>query len=195
MKRLNKRSASSLSYQSLEPRQLLVADFISGTLTIQGSAGNDALAVVQVNDSIEIRSNDVVIEQFNTNQLERITFLGGDGDDSFQLIGYTATTLENVDFEGDAGNDRFEFIDVATQDIFFSFEGGLGDDVLTHTNSQVTGGLRAFGETGDDFFDISFITDGFRTDVNGGAGDDIICLLYTSPSPRDGLLSRMPSSA
>ena len=26
-------------------------------------------------------------------------------------------------------------------------------------------------------------------------GDDIDCLLYTSPSPRDGLLSRMPSSA
>ena len=24
---------------------------------------------------------------------------------------------------------------------------------------------------------------------------DIVCLLYTSPSPRDGLLSRMPSSA
>ena len=24
---------------------------------------------------------------------------------------------------------------------------------------------------------------------------DIFCLLYTSPSPRDGLLSRMPSSA
>ena len=27
------------------------------------------------------------------------------------------------------------------------------------------------------------------------AGADRICLLYTSPSPRDGLLSRMPSSA
>ena len=26
-------------------------------------------------------------------------------------------------------------------------------------------------------------------------GDICICLLYTSPSPRDGLLSRMPSSA
>ena len=24
---------------------------------------------------------------------------------------------------------------------------------------------------------------------------NIVCLLYTSPSPRDGLLSRMPSSA
>ena len=27
------------------------------------------------------------------------------------------------------------------------------------------------------------------------AADDTACLLYTSPSPRDGLLSRMPSSA
>ena len=32
-------------------------------------------------------------------------------------------------------------------------------------------------------------------DVNGDGFDDMICLLYTSPSPRDGLLSRMPSSA
>ena len=37
--------------------------------------------------------------------------------------------------------------------------------------------------------------------VSGGSGEDVIsvvfrpCLLYTSPSPRDGLLSRMPSSA
>ena len=27
------------------------------------------------------------------------------------------------------------------------------------------------------------------------SGEDYACLLYTSPSPRDGLLSRMPSSA
>ena len=26
-------------------------------------------------------------------------------------------------------------------------------------------------------------------------GTEYVCLLYTSPSPRDGLLSRMPSSA
>ena len=31
--------------------------------------------------------------------------------------------------------------------------------------------------------------------VLGGFVDYYICLLYTSPSPRDGLLSRMPSSA
>ena len=31
--------------------------------------------------------------------------------------------------------------------------------------------------------------------LQGGSGQDTFCLLYTSPSPRDGLLSRMPSSA
>ena len=31
--------------------------------------------------------------------------------------------------------------------------------------------------------------------LQSSCGHDIDCLLYTSPSPRDGLLSRMPSSA
>ena len=31
--------------------------------------------------------------------------------------------------------------------------------------------------------------------ISGGQETNFICLLYTSPSPRDGLLSRMPSSA
>ena len=42
----------------------------------------------------------------------------------------------------------------------------------------------------------------FRLGINGGSQNTVIigpyvrgCLLYTSPSPRDGLLSRMPSSA
>ena len=34
------------------------------------------------------------------------------------------------------------------------------------------------------------------TVIGGGNGSNAYdCLLYTSPSPRDGLLSRMPSSA
>ena len=32
-------------------------------------------------------------------------------------------------------------------------------------------------------------------EVAGKAAKVLTCLLYTSPSPRDGLLSRMPSSA
>ena len=36
---------------------------------------------------------------------------------------------------------------------------------------------------------------GFLDQINKSLADDKSCLLYTSPSPRDGLLSRMPSSA
>ena len=38
-----------------------------------------------------------------------------------------------------------------------------------------------------------FATQSFDACINTAAYTD--CLLYTSPSPRDGLLSRMPSSA
>ena len=51
-------------------------------------------------------------------------------------------------------------------------------------------------------FDFRFVVSGVMK-PKGGEGDDDFsvfipvstCLLYTSPSPRDGLLSRMPSSA
>ena len=36
---------------------------------------------------------------------------------------------------------------------------------------------------------------GGLADVRRVGGEGELCLLYTSPSPRDGLLSRMPSSA
>src|SRR5680860_1281443 len=36
---------------------------------------------------------------------------------------------------------------------------------------------------------------GYRVQHNNALGPYKGCLLYTSPSPRDGLLSRMPSSA
>ena len=45
--------------------------------------------------------------------------------------------------------------------------------------------------------DIHFLNDkraSIKLDINNQTGSKI-CLLYTSPSPRDGLLSRMPSSA
>ena len=35
----------------------------------------------------------------------------------------------------------------------------------------------------------------FRDEYEGSTIENNVCLLYTSPSPRDGLLSRMPSSA
>ena len=54
------------------------------------------------------------------------------------------------------------------------------------------------------FVDIVFQKQRLRISINmkfseindpNGICKDITCLLYTSPSPRDGSLSRMPSSA
>ena len=45
--------------------------------------------------------------------------------------------------------------------------------------------IRGFGKEYDGFTAVE------NLDLNIAKG----CLLYTSPSPRDGLLSRMPSSA
>ena len=62
-----------------------------------------------------------------------------------------------------------------------------------------------FGELGTNFRTeliaglTTFVSMAYILFVNptvlGAAGMDKGCLLYTSPSPRDGLLSRMPSSA
>ena len=43
--------------------------------------------------------------------------------------------------------------------------------------------------------DIDFGSYPFVTSSNTTTAGACVCLLYTSPSPRDGLLSRMPSSA
>ena len=49
---------------------------------------------------------------------------------------------------------------------------------------------RSFGSV-DDIFEALQNTNGASGPIYYG----YTCLLYTSPSPRDGLLSRMPSSA
>src|SRR5665647_979635 len=82
-------------------------------------------------------------------------------------------------------------------------------------------GIQTYGHEGSSFKNISFDIEGVNNaqfgesimkkglEVTGGKGSYVwsvgfltsvshnlwVCLLYTSPSPRDGLLSRMPSSA
>ena len=51
-------------------------------------------------------------------------------------------------------------------------------------------------ETGQEYMsDAEALADVQNTDTDTKAEHIRSCLLYTSPSPRDGLLSRMPSSA
>ena len=56
-------------------------------------------------------------------------------------------------------------------------------DSQSYFSFQIGGNPRSFRET--------LIGEMFDGDYD----KDMACLLYTSPSPRDGLLSRMPSSA
>ena len=60
---------------------------------------------------------------------------------------------------------------------------GMFDKMLQEAQVVITPGA-GFGAAGEGYFRIS----AFNSREN-------VCLLYTSPSPRDGLLSRMPSSA
>ena len=61
---------------------------------------------------------------------------------------------------------------------------------------QLVGGLRSsMGYTGHKTIKKMQGNCKFVFISKAGARESNVCLLYTSPSPRDGLLSRMPSSA
>ena len=61
----------------------------------------------------------------------------------------------------------------------------------SNVTAIVTGGASGLGEATARMLAEKGVKIGIF-DLNEERGD---CLLYTSPSPRDGLLSRMPSSA
>ena len=73
----------------------------------------------------------------------------------------------------------------------------LGGDQRTKTATSAA--LQISGDVAFPFLDlrVDFRDDAVQelTEIYERSQDLWICLLYTSPSPRDGLLSRMPSSA
>ena len=64
-----------------------------------------------------------------------------------------------------------------------------GNDGAFHFDNVVSGQYRIVVER------YGYLTQEYGQRTYGAQGSLITCLLYTSPSPRDGLLSRMPSSA
>ena len=60
--------------------------------------------------------------------------------------------------------------------------------------ARVEGYRRVFGHPAGIFFERG-IANAETKEFSSLCAEPCACLLYTSPSPRDGLLSRMPSSA
>ena len=86
-------------------------------------------------------------------------------------------------------------------------DAGLGWELYTDTDTEGSPQTLTAGQENQITLDTKAITsfspagvsDLWSTSTNKitpyKSGDCYLCLLYTSPSPRDGLLSRMPSSA
>ena len=86
-----------------------------------------------------------------------------------------------------------------------SFTGGAASITVTSDGNNTSTMLQLDLERNVTFQDASFVVEGQSAAetpgnvwMNSSTGDTIwtySCLLYTSPSPRDATLSRMPSSA
>ena len=81
------------------------------------------------------------------------------------------------------------------EEVYFNRSGYQGAEIILRSENRE--GAKVVGSIGGN--DVSYIrVDGFDVTnrrLNAIQDKGITCLLYTSPSPRDGLLSRMPSSA
>ena len=67
---------------------------------------------------------------------------------------------------------------------------------MTHSEDYISNLNNSFPKSGLNFLDgDTVVSPGSKDAVFQAAGSAISCLLYTSPSPRDRSLSRMPSSA
>src|SRR5680860_1204022 len=76
---------------------------------------------------------------------------------------------------------------------------GIREALCTLGNGYfATRGAAAWAKADGIHYPGTYLAGGYnrlRTDIAGRVVENEDCLLYTSPSPRDGLLSRMPSSA
>ena len=104
--------------------------------------------------------------------------------------GACTVVLERADSRHEAMNSCIAMLGQMDGQSIRTVEGRLGSDGAPHPVQ------RAMAES--DATQCGFCTPGFvMTAYAFAAGGETpaLCLLYTSPSPRDGLLSRMPSSA
>ena len=149
-------------------------------------------------DSLRIQGSGVSSVRFNNvpDAFETVDFGSLDGQDLGSIeAALTGTIQPNLDVDNDDPNLRFSSdtgARVTTSEIYrggAEWEVGdnltLGVEYATSTSDTRSPNLSTT---------LNFINPNPLTPLNGTANDNS-CLLYTSPSPRDATLSRMPSSA
>ena len=163
---------------------------IGGTLTYEDVTNVDSVGIVtartglvspyaDIDEFEDVGSN---IQLGNAGVITATTFKG-DGD------------FEELDVDGHTNLDNVSIAGVATATLF----SGASQIGIQSAGTQIGAGITQLNFVGAG---NTFAVNGTTVDVsisgNSGAGgtwSSYTCLLYTSPSPRDGLLSRMPSSA
>ena len=73
--------------------------------------------------------------------------------------------------------------------------GALTQSLITAVPSGATATTQSTGNSSTALATTAYVRGEIDALINSAPGTLNTCLLYTSPSPRDGLLSRMPSSA
>ena len=144
----------------------------AGQTTFSGSDDNSATLSYTV-DNLQVVMNGVVLDPAD-----------------FTATNGTSVVLDSGATVGDQVN-------------IYAFKSFTTADMVSKTAGGTFSGAVGFsgGITGD----VAFDTNTLKVDSSNNAVGILttsptnasldVCLLYTSPSPRDGLLSRMPSSA
>ena len=156
---------------SAEARSVLATKVGSGTLEETATLGDQLLAVAGV-----LRSEPALRRVFTDGSVE----------------GEAKAGLATSVFGGKVGDPTLALVKEAVQQRWTSSRDLAG--VLEELGIQAL--VRSAGAQGprvsDELFAVGQLIDA-NPDLRDVLSDP--CLLYTSPSPRDGLLSRMPSSA
>ena len=170
----------------------------AGDDVVFGGTGDDEILAGSGDDDVEgEEGDDTLFGQPGNDVLdggEGVDAINGGGGSDMIFTGPGATVGTGKFVTGNVGNDTItggpDADDLRGFNGLDTINGGGGDDVISGGDGRDTidggdGDDEIRGQNGVDL-------------LSGGSGDDFVnggCLLYTSPSPRDGLLSRMPSSA
>ena len=176
----------------------------NGAAIMEGAGTDDSIFVTSPNSAggAGIDTN-VVTFEINENVDQVIVFTGkSDGTGGNVTLGFTGisvTATVDTDTDGDGINDHLDLdsdndgiSDLVESGADFSVLDGDGNGIIEGADADSDGVVDAnAGGTALVDNDVDGIDD-FR-DLD--SDNDGICLLYTSPSPRDLSTSRMPSSA